>query len=220
MSTRSSSPNDAPPQHSAERPATHSSSASDEQGQGPSTEHKQELDRYAGEFAELVKRCPPRRHEPPHNWLSRLPDEAFEYFLAGISTFGQEAASPLQRRGRLYLLHAALVLLWIRWGKQKSRSKIRARPEESLQRTGRLAVLEYYRRAGVLAGYTADDWFDQPVGEWQVTLITAAADLQRIPHSDLREALRNRSVCELPLQQMRGLLKEGALPSVDAVSLN
>lgn len=197
-----------------------SSSASDTTSQDSSPAHAQELERYAGEFAELVKRCPPRRHEPPYNWLSRLPDEAFEYFRAGITTFGQEAESPHQRRGRLYLLHAALVLLWIRWGKQKSRSKLRARPTESLQRTGRLAVLEYYRRAGILAGYTAEDWFDQPVGEWQVTLITAAVDLERVPHSDLREALRNRSVCELSLQQMRGLLNEGALPSVGAVSLN
>ena len=191
-----------------------------QQTQHWSTGATEELDRYSEEFATLVSQWPPAPDEAPVDWLRRLPDEAFAYFQQGVATFGRKPQSPGQRRGRLYLLHTALVLMWIRWDREQAEKKFRAEAQEGTRRTGRLTTLEYYRRGGVLVDYEVEDWLYQPVGEWSVDLSSAAVDPGALSNTSLREKMIDQSVVTMSLDQMRALLKMGAIPSPDAVSLS
>ena len=89
-----------------------------------------ELDIYAAEFAKLVDRHSPTRSDTPTDWLRRLPDEAYRYFQEGISTFGSDAKTPIERRGRLYLIHSALLFMWMSWGKDEAREDAIERSRE------------------------------------------------------------------------------------------
>jgi hypothetical protein len=81
-------------------------------GEAPA-DRQGELDRYADEFANLVRQCPPAPSDAPSDWLGRLPAEVYTYYVHGVNTFGARARTPAQHRGRLDLLHTALVLMWI-----------------------------------------------------------------------------------------------------------
>jgi hypothetical protein len=178
-----------------------------------------ELDIYAAEFAKLVDRHTPSRHDGPSDWLRRLPDEAFEYFAQGISTFGDAARTPIERRGRLYLIHTALLFLWMSWGKDAARERFEEDADEATRRAASLVTIEHYRRAGVLATYDANDWFSRPVGAWTVSLISGAVDVERVADDSLRAALRVQTTVSCSVNSFGALRAAAAVPSRDSLSL-
>jgi hypothetical protein len=178
-----------------------------------------ELDIYAAEFAKLVDRYPPTPSDVPAAWLSRLPNEAFLYYHRGTATFGREARSPIERRGRLYLIHTALVFMWMSWGKPTARDRFRSYAEKGTRRAASLISLEHYRRAGVLADYTVFSWFFEPVGQWDVSLISAAVRTDRVSAPEIRSALREGPVVHCSADTFAALRSAGALPRRDALVL-
>lgn len=170
------------------------------------------LDRYANEFANLVRQYPPSRTDVPSDWLGRLPDEIYAYFRHGIATFGGSAQTPAQRRGRLYLLHTALVLMWIEWGKHGVRERLETQAREGARRAAYLTTLEAYRRGGVLADYEASGWFTALVGEWPVTLVSAAVETAAIEDAGLRAALEQDPVVRTDMDALSVLRDAGAIP--------
>jgi hypothetical protein len=178
-----------------------------------------ELDLYAAEFAKLVDRYSPSRTEQPSDWLGRLPNEAFHYFDRGISTFGDEAQSPIDRRGRLYLVHTALVFMWMSWGKTTARERFESDAHKGTSRAASLITLEHYKRGDVLTSYTTYDWFFQPVNEWTVTLNSAAVDPSALPSdADLRETLQKERPGH-PVSVLSKLRSMGAVPSRSALRI-
>jgi hypothetical protein len=178
-----------------------------------------ELDIYAAEFAKLVDRHTPSRRDAPAGWLRRLPDEALQYYWKGIATFGSAAQTPIERRGRLYLIHTTLLFMWMSWGKSTARERFQARPDEGTRRTASLVTLEHYRRGGVLADYEVDDWFSAPVDEWAVTLISGAVDDASVPDASRRAALRQETTVRLDVGTLAQLRAAGAIPAPSALSL-
>jgi hypothetical protein len=185
-----------------------------------STNTTKELDIYAAEFAKLVDRHTPSRGDAPSAWLRRLPDEAFQYFRQGVSTFGSEARTPIERRGRLYLIHTALLFLWMSWGKQTARKRFQNDANRATRRAASLVTLERYRRAGVLANYDVSDWLSEPVGEWSVTLISGAADSQQVSSEALGAALRTQTTVSCSVRVFSRLRTDGAIPARDSLSLD
>lgn len=179
----------------------------------------QELDIYAAEFAKLVDRHSPSRRDTPSGWLRRLPDEAYRYYQKGVSTFGSTARTPIERRGRLYLIHTALLFMWMNWGKDTARERFQSQANEGTRRAASLVTLEHYRRAGVLSDFVSSDWFFQPVGEWDVTLISGAVDLNEVADDALLEALREQTTVTCDVLTLSGLRAEGAIPSRTSLSL-
>jgi len=179
-----------------------------------------ELDIYAAEFAKLVDRHSPSRSDVPSEWLRRLPDEAYRYYQEGVSTFGSEARTPIERRGRLYLIHTSLLFMWMSWGKQTARECFQAQANEGTRRAASLVTLEHYRRAGVVAHYETDHWFNQPVGQWTAALISGAVRLDRVPAGDLNDAIQRQTTVECSVRTFARLRTEGALPSRSALSLD
>lgn len=171
-----------------------------------------ELDRYADEFADLVRQYPPSRTDAPPDWLARLPAEIFVYYGHGIGTFGGSAQTPAQRRGRLYLLHTTLVLMWMKWGKQGARERLESRTREGARRAAYLTTLEAYRRGGVLADYEASGWFATPVEEWPVTLVSGAVATAAIDDAGLRDALERNPVVRTDMSTLSTLRDAGAIP--------
>ncbi len=176
-----------------------------------------ELDIYAAEFAKLVSRYSPTRHEQPSDWLSRLPDEAFYYYDRGIATFGGEAKSPIDRRGRLYLVHTALVFMWMSWGKGTARERFQTNPHKGTCRTASLITLEHYERGGVLSAYRTYDWFYQPVEEWTVSIRSVAVDVGALSTNDtdpdLRRAFQENETVETTVGVLSKLRSIPAVPS-------
>ena len=185
----------------------------------PPTEEHSELDLYAAEFAKLVRHYPPARTDAPSDWLAQLPDEAFEYFHRGTATFGRTARSPIERRGRLYLIHTALVFMWMSWGKQTARERFQKQAEKGTRRAASLIALEHYRRGGVVADYAAEHWFFQPIDRWTVRLFRAAVRADAVSDPDRRSRLRDQSLVQCTVDTFSELRAEGALPRRDALSL-
>ena len=178
-----------------------------------------ELDIYTAEFAKLVDRYLPSRASTPSAWLARLPDEAFLYYHRGTATFGREARTPIERRGRLYLIHTTLVFMWMSWGKPTARDRFQSHAERGTRRAASLIALEHYRRAGVLADYGVFSWFFEPIGQWDTPLISAAVRADRVPDADLRADLRETPVLDCSADTFSTLRSAGALPGRDALVL-
>jgi hypothetical protein len=186
----------------------------------PDNSSTTELDIYAAEFAKLVNRYAPSRTDQPSDWLGRLPDEAFHYYNRGISTFGGEATSPIDRRGRLYLVHTALVFMWLSWGKTAARKRFQTDADEGTSRAASLITLEHYKRAGVLTAYKTYDWFSQPVEEWTVSINAASVRMEALPPSaDLRDVLREQNAVRSTVDILSKLQSIGGVPSRSALSL-
>lgn len=177
-----------------------------------STGETTELDIYAAEFAKLVERHPPSRRKSPSDWLGRLPNEAFLYYHRGSCTFGREAQTPIERRGRLYLIHTALVFMWMSWGKKTARKRFQSHPDEGTRRAASLITLEHYKRGGVFADYSTENWFFEPVGEWEATLLSAAVDSEQVSKDDLRATLRSQSALTCSVNTIATLRASNALP--------
>ena len=179
----------------------------------------EELDLYAAEFAKLVDRYEPSRREAPSAWLRRLPNEAYRYYEEGISTFGAHAQDPIERRGRLYLIHTALLFLWMSWGEDTARERFRRRHDRATRRAASLIILERYRRGGVLAHFETDQWFLQPVGQWRVALISGAVDAALVPDASLRASLQEQTTASCTVKMFSRLRDDGAVPSHEAMPL-
>jgi hypothetical protein len=199
-------------------PSSHSPSRSVRAASLPTNTTK-ELDIYAAEFAKLVDRHTPSRRDTPSVWLRRLPDEAFQYYRQGVSTFGSAARTPIERRGRLYLIHTALLFMWMSWGKSTARERFQRRANEATRRAASLVTLERYRRAGVLANYEASDWFAEPVGEWTATLVSGAVDAEQVPDEELCARLRAQPTVSCSVRVFSRLRAGGAIPARKALSL-
>lgn len=184
-----------------------------------SPESSRELDVYAAEFAKLVARYTPHRDDTPAGWLRQLPDEAFYYYREGIATFGEEAATPIERRGRLYLIHSCLLFMWMNWGKETARKRFRSELRKGTRRAASLVKLECLRRAGVLSDYDVPNWFYQPVDEWTATLITETVQLETIPDGEMRRKLQEQTAVECRMTTLSTLQGAGIVPPLPALSL-
>lgn len=178
-----------------------------------------ELDVYAAEFAKLVDHYTPTRGQDPSMWLRQLPNEAFRYFQQGIATFGDAAETPLERRGRLYLMHTALLFMWMDEGRQWAREQFRAYPRKGTRRAASLVMLEHYRRGGVLAQYDVLNWFLQPVEHWRTTLITRAVRIHSVPDHALKRDLRQTDVLQCRMAVLSTLRAAQAVPPLRALPL-
>ncbi len=179
-----------------------------------------ELDVYAAEFAKLVDRHSPSRQDTPPEWLRRLPDEAYQYYQEGISTFGSTAQTPIERRGRLYIIHTALLFMWMSWGKETARERFLNHADKGTRRAASLITLEHYRRAGVLAHYKVDHWFSQSVSEWRVVLISGAVDLDLVTDQTLRDDFQKHTTVRCPVHTFSLLRTGGAVPARGALSFD
>ena len=177
-----------------------------------------ELDIYAAEFAKLVDRFVPSRCEQPSDWLATLPDEALHYYSHGISTFGRGARTPIERRGRLYLIHTALVFMWMSWGKTTARHRFQEQADRGTRRAAFLVTLESYRRGDVLAEYKVSDWFYQPVGEWTVRILSTSVRLEAVPDSNLRSTLQKKNSAQCEVSTLSTLRSVEAIPSRSALA--
>jgi hypothetical protein len=184
------------------------------------TNETSELDLYAAEFAKLVDRYVPSRTETPSDWLQRLPDEAFSYYHHGTVTFGREAETPIERRGRLYLIHTALVFMWMTWGKSKARRLFQSHAHKGTRRTASMIMLEHYRRGGMLSTFDVPNWFFQPVDQWQVILVCDAVRTERVEDASLKHSLRTKTTVQCPAKTFSELRASGALPDRDRLSLD
>jgi hypothetical protein len=178
-----------------------------------------ELDIYAAEFAKLVDRHPPTPSDVPSTWLSRLPSEAFHYYYRGTASFGRTARTPIERRGRLYLIHTTLVFMWMSWGEPTARDRFQSHPKMGARRAASLISLEHYRRAGVLADYSVFGWFFEPVGQWDTSLISAAVRSEQVTNDRLRADLRERRIVDCSAGTFSALRSAGALPRRDALAV-
>jgi hypothetical protein len=178
-----------------------------------------ELDIYAAEFAKLVDRHTPSRSDTPSAWLRRLPNEAFNYYKEGVSTFGSDAQTPIERRGRLYLIHTALLFMWMSWGKDTARERFTSHANEATRRAASLITLERYRRVGVLADYDTSHWFLQPVDEWRAILISGAVDRTSVADDALAATLRDETTASCSVRTFSRLRTEGAIASRASFSI-
>lgn len=185
-----------------------------------STGNATELDIYAAEFAKLVEGHPPSRQAHPSTWLSRLPNEAFLYYHRGTSTFGRDARTPIERRGRLYLIHTALVFMWMSWGKSAARKRFQSHPDKGTRRAASLITLEHYKRGGVFASYNTEHWFFQPVAEWEVSLSSATVDTGQVPQGDFRSTLKAQDIVECTVDTVSSLRTADALPNRGDLTLD
>jgi hypothetical protein len=178
------------------------------------------LDRYAREFAELVRQHPPERGEEHIlTWPRRVPDEVFRYYRSGIRSYGREARTPVERRGRLYLMHTTLLFMWMDWGRSMAEERFRARTARGTRRTASLITLELYRRAGVLDAIEVGDWFWQPVEDWEVRLIREAVSPSNVSRASLRKRLSETPVVSCPVGTFSELRTHGAVPSLTELTL-
>jgi hypothetical protein len=81
-------------------------------------------------------------------------------------------------------------------------------------------MLEYYRRGGVLVDYEVNDWFEQPVGEWRVQVVSSAVDPEAVSDETLRQAVRESSELTMTVERFTRLLESGALPSRSELPLS
>lgn len=184
------------------------------------SDSEREQDIFAEEFAQLVNRYTPSQTEAPSEWLSRLPTEVFKYYRRGIATFGEEATAPIERRGRLYLMHTALVFMWMSWGKTTARERFQAHSSRGTQRAASIIILECYRRAGKVMHYGVPSWFYQPVEQWSVALISAAIQLETVSDPTLKAKLAEKTVIRTDVSDLSTLRAAGALPSLGDLSID
>jgi hypothetical protein len=178
-----------------------------------------ELDVYAAEFAKLVAKHTPRRTDTPSEWLGRIPDEAFRYYQHGLLTFGREAEMPIERRGRLYLIHTSLLFMWMTWGRETARKRFRTQLRKGTRRASSLVKLEYLHRTQVLADYDVPDWFYQPVDEWTARVLTEKVDVASAPNGQVKEQLRNERIVECRMPLLSSLQTAGVIPSLPQLQL-
>jgi len=171
------------------------------------------LEQYDEEFAALVQQDPPSRADTPADWLARLPDDLLPYDEQGLAAVGHGAQTDPRRRGRQYLVHTALVLSWMKWGKQGARERLDAQAPDVLRRVRDLTLLERYRRDGVLADYASTEWASRPVGEWEVSLVGEAVTTDAVPDPDHRAALEQNAVVRTDVDTLAALRDAGALPA-------
>lgn len=187
-------------------------------GEAPA-DRQGDLDRYADEFANLVRQCPPARSEAPSDWLGRLPAEVYTYYAHGVHTFGARARTPAQHRGRLYLLHTALVLMWIEWGREEVRERLESQTRKGARRAAYLTTLEAYRRGGVLSDYETSGWFAAPVDDWSVGVVSEAVATEAVDDADLRGAFEREPVVQTDMGTLSALRDAGAIPGRNALAL-
>jgi hypothetical protein len=125
----------------------------------------------------------------------------------------------VEKRGRLYLLHTALVLLWMRWGKDGARRRLRKNTQRGVRRTARLACLEHYRRGEVLVEYESREWFSVPNERWSVSIRSNPVDVENVPIASLREVFEASPVVEITMDKLSLLAQEGAIPKRMDLSL-
>ena len=178
-----------------------------------------ELDIFAAEFAKLVERYRPSRKKRPADWLARLPIEAFKYYDRGLASFGGDAHTPIERRGRLYLMHTALLFMWMSWGKDTARRRFKATPNEGTCRAASLVTLEYYKRCGIIAHYDPSDWFFAPVPDWTVALITNGMNARQATAPSTRSAIRDNRTLTRDVRTLTRLRDQGAVPKRQDLSL-
>ena len=184
-----------------------------------SDSNSKELDIYAAEFAKLVDEHPPTRTDTPKAWLGRLPNEAFLYYQRGLATFGADATTPVERRGRLYLIHTTLLFMWMSWGKAAAQKQFQHQLEKGTRRASSVVKLEYYDRADVLTDYQVPNWFYQPVDEWTAVLITDAVQTEQIPDSAMKPKIQEQDVLNCEMTLLSTLRAAGAVPSIHGLSL-
>ena len=178
-----------------------------------------DLDVFSAEFAKLVSAYTPSRTDTPPAWLGRLPNEAFKYYRRGIATFGEEVNTPTERRGRLYLIHTTLVLMWMSWGKGTARERFQTYTEKGVRRTASIVTLECYRRGGILAEYETADWFFRPVDEWPVALKCAAFSRENVSRHVLKQDLSENAIVRADVETLSALRSSGAVPSLDELPI-
>ena len=178
-----------------------------------------ELDIFAAEFAKLVERYRPSRQKRPADWLDRLPNEAFKYYDRGLASFGRGAHTPIERRGRLYLMHTALLFMWMSWGKDTARRRFKSTPDKGTRRAASLVTLEHYKRAGIIARYEPSDWFFEPVSEWTVAIINNGVNPRHATDPSIKSALRTNSTITRDVQTLTTLRDQGAVPKREDLSL-
>jgi len=198
---------------------TSSSVSGERSGASRNRTEEKTLERYATEFAALVDRHTPSRTEAPSEWVARLPNEVFHYYAAGIASFGRRTRSGTERRGRLYLLHTALVLMWIEWGKRTAHKRFRRSPRKGVQRAASLVTLEHYRRAEVLADLHVSDWCGQPVEEWTVTVRSRAVSVDEEDAFGLRTAVEEQDQIDVTVETFSALRASGVVPRRKALVL-
>lgn len=181
-------------------------------GKQSSSSNSRKLDRFSEEFALLVRKHVPSFGKKPADWLARLPSEVFFYYSRGNASFGRPIQSEIEERGRLYLLHTALVLLWMRWGKKGARRRLRGDTQKGVRRTARLTCLERYRRAKVLAEYNSGEWFNISPERWTVAIRSSSVDLGRVASGSLRESLQAGGLIEVTTDELAMLSRERAIP--------
>jgi hypothetical protein len=170
--------------------------------------------RYADEFADLVRRNPPSHDDGAVvDWMKALPDGVYETYRRGIESYGCSEPTGDERRGRLYLTHTALLFMWISWGETTARDRFRTKAREATRRAAHIATLELYRRAGVLRAYTIDHWFESPVERWGVVLDTRAVDAAHVEDADLADALDSLDAVAGTVALLSRLRAAGAVPS-------
>jgi len=178
-----------------------------------------ELDVYAAEFAKLVAEHTPHRGDPPSTWLGDIPGEAFHYYRHGLSTFGNEATTPVERRGRLYLIHTSLLFMWMSWGRETARKRFQSDLRKGTRRTALLVKLEYYRRAGLVVDYDVPNWFYQPVSEWTAALVGDRIPLSSLPDGGIKRRFREQAIVECGVTTLASLQESGIIPPLSALSL-
>lgn len=171
-----------------------------------------QLDQFSEEFALLVQQHVPSFGDRPSKWLSRLPKDVFRYYNHGIASFGRSPTSDAEGRGRLYLLHTALVLLWMRWGREGARRRLEARTREMVRRTALLTGLEHYRREKVLIEYESEEWFRLPTDRWEVRVRSEAVDRSSVSDPALKDRLQTEAAVLIVVDTLSTLSASGAVP--------
>lgn len=171
-----------------------------------------ELDLLSEEFALLVRKHTPSFGSKPAEWLRCLPTEVFFYYGRGSTSFGRAAQSKDERRGRTYLLHTALVLLWMRWSKEGARKRLVKNVKKGVRRAARLTCLERYRRGGVLAEYDSEDWFSASSDRWSVLIKPGSVSIGKVDSPSLRDTLETDQPVEITTDELARLSRQRAIP--------
>lgn len=186
--------------------------SSDSPDSSSSSDSSPTLDRYAKEFARLVERLRPHRGDAQvAAWMRGLPNDAFRFYESGISTYGSEAETPDEQRGRLYLIHTALLFMWMSWGKEEARAQFRERARAATRRVAYLVRLETYRRTGLIDDYTVGHWFWQPIGAWTVRLRTERVRLSAVPDDALADLMASTDVLDCTVEVLASLRQSNAV---------
>jgi hypothetical protein len=200
---------------SSPRSATNPSSAI-----APSAHFDSEREQYASEFTELVRTYPPEGNSArPSTWLRRLPKEALAYYRCGIVSYGRPVETPLEKRGRLYLMHSALLFMWMSWDRPTTEQRFRQYTSRGTYRASSLITLELYRRGGVLADFEVEDWFWQPVAEWTVHLKSEATSISKVPNERLAGRLGETSVLSCSVDDFSDLRSYHAVAGLSGLPL-